>query len=147
VELVCCCVQSEQLMALLKGSVLPLAAELLALEEREGALLALDDADAAQELVRLRQEGRGVYGRAQQVLRGDASASTCFTCFTCFTRTKGLLALLVLKVLRGDASASTCFTCFTCFTRTRGACRARRASSGTPLAHVCSRMLTYAHVR
>ena len=67
-ELVCGCVESEQLMALLKGSVLPLAAELLALEEREGTLLALDDADAAQELVRVRQEGRRVYGRAQQLL-------------------------------------------------------------------------------
>ena len=55
VELVCGCVESAQLTALLKGSVLPLAAELLALEEREGTLLALDDADAAQELVRVRQ--------------------------------------------------------------------------------------------
>jgi hypothetical protein len=68
VELVCGCVESAQLTALLKGSVLPLAAELLALEEREGTLLALDDADAAQELVRVRQEGRCVYGRAQQLL-------------------------------------------------------------------------------
>ncbi len=67
-EVVCGCVKSEQLLALLKGSVLPLAAELLALEEREGTLLTLDDADAAQELVRVRQEGRRVYGRAQELL-------------------------------------------------------------------------------
>jgi len=68
IEILCYTVASQLLKPLLHGSLQPLLAELKAVQELESRLLALDDVDAAHQLVAVRLQGKSVYTRSHALI-------------------------------------------------------------------------------
>jgi hypothetical protein len=58
VEILCSCLQKELLKPFLNGSIKPMLVKLRALQEHESSLLALDDAETVDEVVKVRHQGK-----------------------------------------------------------------------------------------